>query len=130
MDLQKTYLIGVPPEDVWRALTDVDVIDAWGGGPAVMSTEPGAEFSLWGGDIHGTIVEAVAPRRLVQEWWGGDDWEAPSLVTFVLEPAGGDTLLKLKHTGVPDGVAPDFEDGWDEYYLEPLRDLLEEGCPG
>lgn len=130
MDLEKTYLIGAPADDVWRALTDPDVIAAWGGGPAVMSAAPGAEFSLWGGDIHGTVVEAEAPHRLVQEWWGGADWEAPSLATFVLEPAGRRTLLKLRHTGVPDGVAPDFDAGWDDYYLGPLRDLLEESCPG
>ena len=130
MDLQKTYLIGAPPEDVWRALTDADVIDAWGGGPAVMSAVAGAAFSLWGGDIHGTVLEADPPRRLVEEWWGGAGWQAPSLATFTLEPAGDDTLLKLEHTGLHDDVAGDFDAGWDDYYLGPLRDLLEEGCPG
>ena len=124
MDLKKSYFIGAPPEDVWRALTDPAVIDAWGGGPAEMSAEPGTPFSLWGGDIHGTVTAAEAPVRLVQDWWGGPDWKTPSVVTFELESEGDGTVLTLTHTGVPEDVSGDFDAGWDDYYLGPLRDLL------
>jgi uncharacterized protein YndB with AHSA1/START domain len=125
MDLKKTYFIGVPPDTVWRALTEPSVIDVWGGGPAEMSAEPGAPFSLWGGEIHGTVMEAEPPVRLVEEWWGGPDWAEPSVVTFLLEAEGDGTLVTLLHTGVPDGVAGDFDAGWDDYYMIPLKDLLE-----
>ena len=125
MDLKKSYFIGAPPEDVWRALTDPAVIEAWGGGPAEISAAPGSAFSLWGGDIHGTVTEAEPQVRLVQEWWGGPDWKTASQATFELEAEGDGTLLTLVHTGVPDDAAGDFDAGWDDYYLGPLRDLLE-----
>lgn len=125
MDLKKSYFIGAPPESVWRALTDPAVIDAWGGGPAEMRAEAGAPFSLWGGDIYGTVTAAEPPVRLVQEWWGGAGWKTPSVATFELEAEGDGTLLTLVHCGVPDDVAADFDAGWDDYYLGPLKELLE-----
>jgi uncharacterized protein YndB with AHSA1/START domain len=126
VDLRKTCFIGAPPADVWRALTDPALIDLWGGGPAEMSAEPGSEFSLWGGDIHGTVIAADPPVRLVEEWWGGSDWPAASTAVFELRPQGDGTLLVLEHTGVPDDEAPDFDAGWDDYYLGPLKEMLEE----
>ncbi len=129
MDLKKSSFIGAPPEDVWRALTDPAVIGAWGGGPAEMTPEPGTPFSFWGGDIHGTVTAVEPLVRLVQDWWGGADWKAPSEATFELESEGDGTLLTLTHTGVPDDVAADFDAGWDDYYLGPLKDLLEGARP-
>jgi hypothetical protein len=38
-------------------------------------------------------------------------------------------VLTLTHTGVPDDVAGDFDAGWDDYYLGPLKDLLESARP-
>jgi uncharacterized protein YndB with AHSA1/START domain len=124
VDITKDYLIEAPVREVWRALTDPVVIERWGGGPVEMSAEPGAQFSLWGGDIHGRNLTAEPPSRLVQEWFGGD-WEESSVVEFVLAGEGVRTRLTLLHTRVPDDVAADFDAGWDEYYLGPMRALLE-----
>jgi len=124
MDIAKTYVIAASPADVWKALTDPATIDAWGAGPVVMSAEPGAAFSLWDGDIHGTNVQAVPERCLVQEWYGGD-WPAPSIVSFTLTPENGSTRVELLHRGVPDDEVEDFDEGWDEDYLGPLKEYLE-----
>ena len=35
------------------------------------------------------------------------------------------TRLDLEHTGVPDAEAADFDAGWDDYYLGPMKELLE-----
>jgi uncharacterized protein YndB with AHSA1/START domain len=125
MDISKSYFIDSPAERVWAALTQPDVIDSWGGGPSVMAPEPGFEFTLWGGDIHGTVLEVDAGRLLVEEWYSGD-WSAPSIARFVLraEPDGG-TRLALLHTGVPEAEAADIDAGWDDYYLGPLQSMLE-----
>ena len=129
MDIRKVYEIDAPADDVWAALTDPEVIVRWGGGPVVMSAEPGFAFSFWGGDIHGTVLEVDPPRSMTQEWYGGD-WPAPSLAVFTLTalPDGG-TRLELDHTGVPDDEGRDFDAGWDDYYLGPLKVLLED-VPG
>ena len=125
MDLTKSYFIGAPPEAVWRALTDPAVIDAWGGGPAEIRAEAGAAFTLWGGDIFGTVTAAEPPHRLVQEWWGDDEWDEASVATFDLAAEGSGTRLTLKHTNGPDDEAVELDAGWDDYYLSPLKELLE-----
>ncbi len=125
MDASKSYFIGAPPVAVWRALTDPAVIEEWGGGPAEIRAEAGAAFAFWGGDIHGTVTTAEPPVRLVQEWWGDDEWDEASVVTFELSPEGEGTRLTLAHTNVPDDEADEFDAGWDDYYLGPLKELLE-----
>jgi uncharacterized protein YndB with AHSA1/START domain len=124
MDITKDYLIEAPVREVWRALTDPEVIERWTGGPVEMSSEPGAPFSLWGGEIHGRNLTAEPPSRLVQEWFGGD-WEEASVAEFVLAGEGSRTRLTLLHTRVPDDVGADFDAGWDDFYLGPLKALLE-----
>lgn len=125
MDIHKAYLINAPADEVWAALTDPVVIDQWGGGPVKMSAEPGFGFEFWGGDIHGTVLEADPGRSMLQKWYGGD-WAAPSFARFTLIPEpGGATRLDLVHTDVPDDDAAAFDAGWDDYYLGALKALVE-----
>jgi len=37
-----------------------------------MSEEPGSEFSLWEGDITGRNIEFIKDRKVIQEWYFGD----------------------------------------------------------
>ena len=123
MEIRKRYIIPSTAAEVWRALTDTASIEAWGGGPAEMDATPGGRFSLWGGDIHGTNKELSPASRLVQEWYGGD-WDEPSVAVFTIEETAEGTALDLVHTGVPGPQVTDFDRGWDDYYLGPLRDYL------
>lgn len=124
MDIRKTYVIAAPTDKVWAALTDPDVIERWGGGPADMAAEPDFAFSLWGGSIFGTVVDVDPGRSMVQEWYGGN-WDAPSIARFTLTAEAGGTRLDLENTGVPDEDASDIDAGWDDYYLGPVKALLE-----
>ena len=56
-DFKKYYILSAPPEEVFAALTNAATIQLWSGDPAVMSTEPGSEFSLWEGNISGKNLE-------------------------------------------------------------------------
>jgi len=129
MDIRKTYVINAPAGTVWKALTDPKVIERWSGGPADMSAEPGSTFALWDGSIFGTVVEVDPGHSMVQEWYGGN-WDAPSIARFTLsaDPSGG-TRLEFENTGVPDADAVDIDAGWDDYYLGPIRELLEVKTP-
>ena len=127
MNIHKSCTINAPRDAVWAALTDPETIMRWGAGPALMAAVPGFEFSLWNGDIHGKVLEVDPGRSMLQEWYGGD-WEAPSLVSFALieEPEGA-TRLELENTGVPHADGADIDAGWDDYYLRPIKELLEGG---
>jgi uncharacterized protein YndB with AHSA1/START domain len=123
--IEKKYLIRAPAEKVWSALVDPALIERWGAGPGVvMDDEPGTAFRLWGGDIHGKNLEVERWKRLVQEWYGGD-WGERSVVTFLLSEKNGSTEVVLTHENLPDDEADAIDQGWDDYYMFPLKELAE-----
>ena len=124
--IRQTYHIKAPVKKVWQALTEPAVIEKWGGGPARMDDRAGAKFELWGGDIHGTNTEVVKEQKLVQDWFGGN-WPEPSRVTFTLKEENGETTVTLIHENVPEEELDDFKQGWKDYYLGAIKELLEGG---
>ena len=122
--IKQVYTINTPLEKVWRSLVDPKIIKMWGGGSVVMDDKLGTNFSLWGGEIHGTNTKVVENKELVQDWYGGD-WEKPSKVTFKISSKGGQTQIDLIHEDIPDSQVDDIEDGWKRYYLGPLKAFLE-----
>jgi uncharacterized protein YndB with AHSA1/START domain len=122
--IQQTYTIKAPVTAVWRALTDPQAIGDWGGGPAEMSGKEGETFSLWGGDIHGINTKVVPQKRLEQDWFGGD-WPEPSKVVFTVKAVDGNTVVTLHHSNIPDREVSNFADGWKDYYLGAIQELLE-----
>lgn len=122
--IKQTYNIKAPLEKVWKALTDPKVIEEWGAGPAVMDSKEGAEFSLWGGDIFGKNISVESKKKLQQEWYAGK-WDQPSMVLFTLTSNGDTTTVDLLHKNIPDSEASEIESGWRQYYMGPLKNLLE-----
>ncbi|MGN6509954.1 MAG: SRPBCC domain-containing protein, partial [Chitinophaga sp.] len=105
-DFKQHFVIPAPPEEVYRALTYAPTIQLWTGDKAEMSAEPGTEFSLWDGSISGRNIEFEEGRKIVQEWYFGEQ-ETPSVVTIILHPHKKGTSAELRHTNIPD---EDFED--------------------
>jgi uncharacterized protein YndB with AHSA1/START domain len=124
-NLKKSYYIGAPPIDVWHALTNPVTLQLWTGEPAMMSTEPGSEFSLWDGAIEGCNLEFTEGEKLVQEWYFGDQ-EPASIVTITLKEKGTGTQADLLHTSIPDEDFRDICDGWDESYFGALKEFYRE----
>lgn len=124
-DFKKHFVITAPPEDVYRALTLPATIQLWTGEKAVMSTEPGSEFSLWDGSIEGMNLEFEADRKIVQQWYFGEQ-EEPSIVTIILHPHKKGTSAELKHTNIPDEDYDNITEGWNEAYFGALIDFYTE----
>ena len=80
---KKYYIIPAPPEDVYLALTVPTTLLLWTGEEAIMSTVPESEFSLWDGSIEGKNLEFIEGKKIVQQWYFGDQ-EEPSIVTIIL----------------------------------------------
>lgn len=123
--VNQKYIIKAPIEKVWDGLTNSKLIDKWGAGPSKMEPVKGFEFSLWGGDIFGKNIKVIKNKKLVQEWFAGK-WKKPSIVTFILRKAGEKTVVELNHTDIPDSEFKDIENGWKDYYMNPLKELVEE----
>lgn len=123
-DFKKYYQIPAPPDEVYLALTVPLSIELWTGEKAEMNTEPGSEFSLWDGSIVGKNIEFVEDKKIVQQWYFGDQ-EEESIVTITLHPDKGETSVELKHTNIPDKDYQDFVQGWDESYFGALREFYD-----
>jgi activator of HSP90 ATPase len=112
----KTFRINTEPSDVYAAFTNPTTIGLWSGYPAVMSAEPETEFSLWGGDITGKNLEFITDRKVVQEWYFGDQSER-SIVTITIVPDREGSVVKVEQTNIPDDDYPGIAEGWREYYI-------------
>lgn len=122
---KKYYIIPATPQELYLALTNPLTIQLWSGEPAEMSTEAGSEFSLWDGSIVGKNLEFEQDKKIVQEWYFGEQQE-PSVVTFKLHENPKGTSLELNHTNIPDQDYDDIVDGWENIYIASLIDFYEE----
>ena len=121
-DFKKYYTLPASPMELYQALTTPVTLELWTGEAAEMSTQPGTEFSLWGGSIVGKNLEFETGRKIVQEWYFGDQ-PTPSIVTIVLHPAKQGTSVELSHTNIPDEEYQDIKEGWDDAYFGSLMEF-------
>lgn len=124
-DYKKYYIIPAEPSEVYLALTNPATIQLWSGEKAEMSTEPGSEFSLWNDSIAGRNIEFEDGKKIVQEWYFGDQ-EEESIVTIKLHPHKSGTSVELRHTNIPDSEYDDMTEGWNETYFGSLIEFYEE----
>ena len=98
------------PGKVWRAVTDPELIPQWtatGQGARPVGFEPvtGNKFQFvakpvpgWRGIIDCALLEVREPSLLRYSWIGAEG-EAPTYVTYRLEPHGDGTRFTYEHTG-------------------------------
>ncbi len=122
-DLKRYYTLHADPKDVYNALTNQRMLEIWTGEEVLMQTEPNTEFSLWNGSISGINLEFEENKKIVQQWFFGDD-EKESIVTIKLHPHKKGTSVELIHTNIPDDAYENISDGWDEDYFGALNELF------
>ena len=125
-DYKKYFIIPAPPEELFIALTNPATIQLWTGEPAVMSLEPGSEFSLWEDSIVGRNLEFEIGKKIVQQWYFGEEEETPSIVTIKLHSHGQGTSVELRHTNIPDEAYDEIVEGWNDVYFASLLDFYGE----
>jgi activator of HSP90 ATPase len=124
-DYKKYYIIPAEPEEVYRALTNAATLQLWTGEKAEMSTEPGSEFALWDESIVGKNVEFEEGKKIVQQWYFGEQ-EQESIVTMKLHEHKNGTSVELRHTNIPDTAYDDIVQGWNDVYFRSLREFYED----
>lgn len=124
-DFKKYYILNATPEEVFAALTNPATIQLWSGDPATMSTEPDSEFSLWEGNISGKNLEFEKDKKIVQQWYFGEQ-EEPSIVTMKLFTDKNKTSLELRHTNIPDEDFENIVNGWNDIYFGSLMEFYED----
>ena len=124
-DFKKYYTINALPEELYIALTNPATIQLWTGEKAEMSTEAGSEFALWDESIVGKNLEFEEGKKIVQQWYFGDQ-EEDSIVTIKLHPHKNGTSVELRHTNIPDEEYDNIVDGWNKTYFASLLEFYED----
>ena len=88
--------------------------------------EPGTEFSFWDGDIVGKNLEFEPGKKIVQQWYFGED-NPDSIVTIKFHADKKGTSLEFVQTNIPEEDYEEFTAGLEEYYFGSLIDFFEEG---
>jgi activator of HSP90 ATPase len=122
-DFKKYYILPATPEEVYNALVNPLAIRLWTGEAAVMSEEPGSEFSLWDGSIEGRNLSFEKNRKIEQEWYFGEQ-ETPSIVTIILHPHKNGSSVELRHSNIPDDAFNDITEGWSQSYFASLEEFF------
>lgn len=121
----KFYIsIDAEPEDVYASLTNPFTIELWSDMPAKIEAVPGTEFEILDGGIVGKILELEPNKKVVQQWYFGDQKE-PSIVTILIHPDKGKVSVELRHTNIPDQDFKEIAEGWKKYYLGRIKEFLE-----
>lgn len=126
LDLETVF--PVIPDRVYAAWLNSEQHSRFTGAAASIDARVGGEFTAWDGYIHGRTLELEPPRRIVQAWRTTDfPPESPdSLVEVTFSAVSGGTLMVLKQTGIPAGQAKKYEQGWMDYYFEPMQAYFSE----
>lgn len=127
--------IDAGPEAVFPFLTDPERIVRWKGVEAQVEAVPGGEYRVrvtMRNVAVGEYVEVDPPRRVVFTWgWEGDDRLPPgsSRVEIELVPDGEGTIVRLTHSGLPDGTEAGQLEGW-RHFLPRLAAVAAGEDPG
>ena len=121
---KKYYIIPATPEEIYKALTTEITIRLWTGDSVEIDPQEGGEFSLWDGSINGRFIELVLDKKIVQEWYFGD--EEQSIVTIKLHEHKKGTSFEVNHVNIPDEAYEEIVDGWDNEYVGSLIDFYTE----
>jgi uncharacterized protein YndB with AHSA1/START domain len=127
--------IDAGPEAVFPFLTEPDKIVRWKGVEARVEAIPGGEYRVQVTRRNvavGEYVEIEPPRRVVFTWgWEGDEQLPPgsSTVEIELVPDGDGTIVRLTHSGLPEGADVGQLEGW-QHFLPRLAAVAAGGDPG
>ncbi len=122
--VQEIELVGSPGM-VYEAYTDGAKHAEFTGMPAESDPREGGKMMAGDGYIHGTYTELVPGKRIVQTWHAADFPEGlESRLELELEPTGTGTLLRMTHSGVPEDIRDEIDEGWKRHYWNLLARYL------
>jgi uncharacterized protein YndB with AHSA1/START domain len=124
--IRQKVLIPATPKQVYEALTDAKKHTAFTGSKATFNPRIGGSFTAWDGYISGKNLELVKGEKIVQEWvtteWPKD--YPPSRLELTFTKKGNNTEISIVQSDVPAEQAAELEEGWTEFYWEPLKEYF------
>ena len=122
--IRKTIHIKASVEEIFTAITNPLTIELWSGYSAVMEPIPRTPFSMFDGDITGTLL-SLEPPSIVEQQWDFGEQPVPSVARIELSEDGNKTRIELNHSNIPDEAFDNINIGWKEYFFGALKSYLE-----
>jgi len=116
-------------ERIYEAWLNSNEHAAFIGSSAEIDATVGGRFSMWDGYIEGVNEKLEPNHRIVQSWRTTEfPPDSPdSRLEIVLEEGDAGTRLTLYHTELPEGQGKQYREGWEEHYLERMREYFSGG---
>ena len=118
-----------PPEKVWRALTDPELLSEWLLPVIDLKLEPGAAFMFktqpypgWDGTVNCKMLDVDAEKKISYAWVVGGEMGLNTVVTFTLTPSASGTRLSLVQSGFKPAQKQNF--GGARYGWKMMGDKL------
>lgn len=121
--IKQVAIIDATPVEVYEAYVDPKKHAAFTGDLATGMAKVGGRFAAGDGYISGKYLKLEKGKRVLHEWTT-TEWPKgypPSLVELILKPKGKKTELTMIHSKVPAEQAADYDQGWRDYYWEPMK---------
>jgi activator of HSP90 ATPase len=121
--IELSTMLPVRAKRLYEAWLNAEEHAAFTGDPATCEPVVGGHFTAGGDYISGTNVVLEPYRRIVQRWRTTEfpEGSPDSLLEVLLEELQDGTRLILRHSNLPAGQGEMYRQGWQQYYLEPLR---------
>ncbi|RIA95485.1 activator of Hsp90 ATPase [Glomus cerebriforme] len=112
-------------DQVYETLLDPGRVAAWTRSRPDIFRHIGSVFSLFDGNVTGTILELVQNEKIVQTWrlrsWPEGHF---STVTIKFEQASDYTRVHITQEGVPIGEVDAVRNNWQSYYWNPIKSVF------
>ncbi|MEI8061582.1 MAG: SRPBCC family protein [Candidatus Berkelbacteria bacterium] len=125
-NIAQTEIFDAEPVQVYGVFMNAQSHAAFTNAAARIDDKVGGEFEVWDGYATGKNLELIPNKKIVQSWRASDWPEGiESTITIELSVDNGKTKMEFTQTGIPDEFAADFEQGWTDYYWQPMKEYLE-----
>lgn len=126
--IEHTITFDAPARVVFQLLMEEALHAEFTGAEAEISKEVDGEFSVMDGYCIGYNIEIEKDKKIVQAWnFAEDGWDEEhfSTCTFTFEEKDGKTIMEFTQTDIPAHLFDALENGWIEFYWEPMKEFLE-----
>ena len=122
VEFEVSDILSAPPEQIYTAWLDSDEHSEMTGSPARISSIVGGKFDAWDGYINGTNLELEPSSRILQLWRTSEfeDSDEDSLLEILLETTENGTIIKIRHTQLPEH-GMQYQQGWRDSYFTPMK---------
>ncbi len=126
--IKQTILLNASAQDIYDILINAKKLTKITGGKATNTEKVGGKFTAYDDYVTGTNIE-FTPREKIMQKWTCQDFPPGHFTDVTIElkkKSDKQTELILTQTNVPDDFYEDINEGWNQFYWEPIKDYLED----